>query len=201
MDVLHKSIDLLDQWLKDSGTEANLRRFMIRYAHGRGGRTMQEIVGFQLQYRRLAASVDCIGWRRFMEGMISRELVELQKYALIESESRMSVDTWAKSLVIKLLEITHGQWLYRNVVVHDKTTGDLVSRRKEELRDALEEQLVLGEEELAEEDRFLLEINLDDLDHSTGEEQTYWLLALQAAKEARQLRLQQLNNATAPRSH
>jgi hypothetical protein len=201
VDVLHKSIDLLDQWLKDSGTEANLRKFMIRYAHGRGGRTMQEIVGFQIQYRRLAASVDCIGWRRFMEGMISRELVELQKYALIESESRMSVDTWAKGLVIKLLEITHGQWLYRNVVVHDKTTGDLVSRRKEEIRDALEEQLVLGEEELAEEDRFLLEINLDDLDHSTGEEQTYWLLALQAAKEARRLRLQQINTATAPRAN
>ena len=113
----------------------------------------------------------------------------------------MSVETWAKGLVIKLLEITHGQWLYRNVVVHDKTTGDLVSRRKEEIRDALEEQLVLGEEELAEEDRFLLEINLDDLDHSTGEEQTYWLLALQAAKEARRLRLQQINTATAPRAN
>jgi hypothetical protein len=44
VDVLHKSIDLLDQWLKDSGTEVNLRKFLIRYAHGRGGRTMQEIV-------------------------------------------------------------------------------------------------------------------------------------------------------------
>jgi hypothetical protein len=53
-----------------------------------------------------------------MEGMISWELVELQKYALIETESRMSVETWARELIIKLLEITHGQWLYRNVVVH-----------------------------------------------------------------------------------
>ena len=201
VDVLHKSIDLLDQWLKDSGTEVNLRKFLTRYAHGRGGRTMQEIVGFQLQYCRLAASVDCIGWRRLMEGMISRELVELQKYVLIESESRMLVETWAKGLVIKLLEITHGQWLYRNVVVHDKTTGDLASRRKEEIRDALEEQLALGEEELAEEDKFLLEINLDDLDNSTGEDQTYWLLSLQAVREARQLRLQQANNATVSRGN
>jgi hypothetical protein len=44
VDVLHKSINLLDRWLKDSGTEVNLRKFLIRYAHGRGGRTMQEIV-------------------------------------------------------------------------------------------------------------------------------------------------------------
>ena len=130
-----------------------------------------------------------------MEGMLSRELVELQKYAVVESGSRMSVEKWAQELVIKLLEITHGQWLYRNVVVHDKTAGDLVTRRKEEIRDALEEQMDLGEEGLAEEDRFLLEINLDDLDTSSGEDQTYWLLALEAARVARQLRLSQSGEA------
>jgi hypothetical protein len=111
--------------------------------------------------------------------------------AVIESESRMSVETWARELVIELLEITHQQWLYRNVVVHDRTAGDLVSRRKEEIREALEEQMELGEEGLAEEDRFLLEINLDKLDNSTGEHQTYWLLSLQAAREARKMRMQQ----------
>jgi hypothetical protein len=131
-----------------------------------------------------------------MEGMISRELVELQKYAVTESVFRMSVETWAKELVIKLLEVTHGQWLYRNVVLHDRTAGDLVSRRKEEIRDALEEQMELGEEGLAEEDGFLLEINLEELDNSTGEDQTYWLISLQAARDARQLLLQQNNIAT-----
>jgi hypothetical protein len=54
----------------------------------------------------------------------------------------------------------------------------------------------LGEEGLAEEDRLLLKINLGDLDNSTGEDQTYWLLSLQAAREARQLRMPQ-NNPTA----
>ena len=129
-----------------------------------------------------------------MEGMISRELVELQKYALVEAELWLTVDNWAKGLVIRLLEITHGQWLYRNVVVHDRTAGDLVTCRKTEIRGALEEQINLGEEGLAEEDRWLLEINLDDLDKSSGEDQPYWLMALQAAREARQLLLQQNGN-------
>jgi hypothetical protein len=62
-----------------------------------------------------------------MEGMISRELVELQKFALVEAESRLTVDKWAKELVIHLLETTHGQWLYRNVVVHNRMAGDLAS--------------------------------------------------------------------------
>jgi len=195
VEVLQRSIDFLDKWLIEKGTEHNLRKFLVRYARGRGGRTMQEIVGFRQEYHRLAVSVDCIGWRRFMEGMLSRELVELQKYALAESDSRLTVDMWAKELVIRLLEITHGQWLYRNVLVHDKTAGDLVTRRKEEIRKALEDQLELGEEGLAEEDRFLLEINLDDLDTSSGEDQTYWLLALEAARDARQLRLSQSGDA------
>jgi hypothetical protein len=34
----------------------------------------------------------------------------------------------------------------------------------------------------------LLEINLDDLDTTSGELHTYWLLALRAARAAKQLR-------------
>ena len=191
VEVLHRSIDLLDKWLKENGTERNLRRFLVQYAHGRGGRSMQEIVGFRQEYRRLAVSVDCIGWRRFMEGMLSKELVELQKYALVEAESRLMVDKWAKELVIRLLEVTHGQWIYRNVLVHDRTSGDLASKRKEEIRRALEDQLELGGDGLDEDDRFLLEINLEELDTSSGEDQAYWLLALEAAREARALRSSQ----------
>jgi hypothetical protein len=71
----------------------------------------------------------------------------------------------------------------------------LVTRRKEEIREALDEQIELGEEGLAEEDMFLLEINLDELDNSTGVDQIYWLLSLQAAREVRQLILQQNNEA------
>ena len=129
-----------------------------------------------------------------MEGMLSVELVELQKYALVEAKSRLTIDRWAQELVIRLLEITHGQWIYRNVMVHDRTAGELVSKRKEELRKALEDQLEIGEEGLEEEDKFLLEINLEDLGTSSGEDQTYWLMALEAAREARALRLSQANS-------
>jgi len=177
--------------MKENGTNSVLRKFLVEYAHGRGGKTMQEIVGFRREYRRLAVSVDCIGWRRLMEGMISKELVELQKFALVETPSKLTVEKWSKELVIRLLEITHGQWLYRNVMVHDRTAGDLVTRRKEEIRREMEEQLVLGEDGLEEEDGFLLEINLDELDSSSREDQEYWLLALRAAREARHLRMQQ----------
>ena len=46
---------------------------------------------------------------------------------------------------------------------------------------------MLGGEGLAEEDEYLLEINLDDLDNSTGEDQIYWLMALKTARKAWQI--------------
>eukprot|EP00956_Cyclotella_meneghiniana_P022017 scaffold40896_cov41-Cyclotella_meneghiniana.AAC.6 len=189
VDILHKSIDLLERWMDDNDTDEKLRDVLIAYAHGRGGTRVLELVPRRdRDYLLLAQSMDCIGWRRFMEGMISKEIVKIQEEYLSQSESRLTIRKWSEGLVIKLLEVTHGQWLYRNVQVHDFKTGDLASKRKEELRKALEDQIELGEEGLAKEDEYLLDINLDDLDDSSGEDQAIWLLALKAAREAHRLR-------------
>ena len=61
--------------------------------------------------------------------------------------------------------------------------GDVNILKKEVLQKEIKHQLTLGPEGLAEEDRFLLECNLDNLTTTTGEHQEYWLLAIQAARE------------------
>ena len=37
----------------------------------------------------------------------------------------------------------------------------------------------MGGGELSEEEKFLSEVNLEDLEHLSGERQTYWLLAME----------------------
>ena len=69
--------------------------------------------------------------------------------------------------------------------------------RKEELQSLIEDQLELGEEGLEEENKYLLEINLDDLTTTSGETQTYWLLAIQVARDARVLRENETNTNAA----
>ncbi len=90
-------------------------------------------------------------------------------------------------LVTWLLEITHGQWLYRNVVVHDKVAGRLAVTRKEEIAAQIKEQLALGGNSLLESDAYLMEVNMEDLAESTGVQHNYWLLAIKAAWVASQL--------------
>ncbi len=40
---------------------------------------------------------------------------------------------------MKLLKVTQGQWLYRNIQVHDKVSGTLATLRKEEIQMEIEE--------------------------------------------------------------
>ena len=188
--ALMRSIDLLDGWLEKAGTDRTLRRCIVLFAKGRGSHSMSTITySMNPIYRRFAASQDAIGWQRFMEGMISKEMLDIQQRQITLSGSSWSLTAWAKGLVVKLLETTHGQWLYRNVHVHDKVTGTHAVRRKEELRAEIQRQFDLGGAGMADEDKYLLDINLADLDNTTGETHEYWLLSIRAARESLRLRV------------
>ena len=119
-----------------------------------------------------------------MEGMISKDLLPIQTeyYATYGMQWRM--DRWSTGLITKLLEITHGQWLYRNVVVHDTTAGRLALARKEEILAQIEEQMAKGGDDLLESEQYLMEVNLDGIDESHGTHHEYWLLAIRAARIA-----------------
>ena len=147
-------------------------------------------------FQALSWSQDRIGWRKFMDGMISKEIIIIQQSYQVTCGSRQSLDKWAKGLVTKLLEVTHTQWLYRNVMVHDRVTGAHATLRKEDIQLEIERQQALGSEDLLGDDKYLMEINLEDLATSSGERQEYWLLAIRAARLACMLRDQNNTHST-----
>jgi hypothetical protein len=53
---------------------------------------------------------------------------------------------------------------------------------------AIEAQLDMGGEDLTDEDQYLVEVNLEDLEHTSGKRQEYWLVAIQVAWEASRLK-------------
>ncbi len=69
-------------------------------------------------------------------------------------------------------------------LVHDRTTGTLILAHKEDLLKEIKHQLTLSPDSLKEEDQFLVECNFGDLQSTTREHHKYWLLAIQAAREA-----------------
>ena len=75
--------------------------------------------------------------------------------------------------------------------MHDIVGGLEAVKRKQDLQIEIERQIELGRRGLDEQDKYLLEINLEDLECSSGEDQYYWLLAIQAAREDRALKIRE----------
>jgi hypothetical protein len=119
-----------------------------------------------------------------MEGMVCKEIRAIQHTHSSITGLQCNTERWGRELVTHLLEVMHGQWLYRNVQVHDRITGTLATQKKEELQMEIECQQELGMEGLLDDDCYLAECNLGDLEDTTGIRETYWLLAIQAAREA-----------------
>ena len=128
-----------------------------------------------------------------MEGMVASPLITIQQRYLHRVGARFTIQRWATGFITKLLEATHGQWLYRNIVVHDAISGDIVSKHKQELQMEIERQRELGDAELLPADQYLAEVNLTTLETTTGEKHAYWLLAIKVARKAWRLRTQLAN--------
>ncbi len=79
----------------------------------------------------MAKSQDEIGWRQFMEGMVSCRIMDIQQEYFALHGTSWRLEKWAIGLVTHLLEVMHGQWLYQNVIVHDAVTDRLAITQKE----------------------------------------------------------------------
>jgi hypothetical protein len=136
---------------------------------------------FQLGYmsekmRVFAESQDKIGWRNFTEGYISTQFYNIQCFHLLMSSSYLNGLDWTKQCISKILQITHSQWIYRNISLHNKQQGYLRIKRLEDLLQEISELSELSPDKVPEGSRFLLEVNFAELTSSHLETQLYWTL-------------------------
>ena len=110
VDALNTLIDLLSKWMKKIGTDVELWRTIIGFAKERGSRKMINGTGMKgPRFVKFAVSQDVIGWRRFMEGMVPKDIVEIQEEYHSFHGGKHDAIGWTQQLVIRLLEVTHGQ--------------------------------------------------------------------------------------------
>ena len=79
-----------------------------------------------------------------MEGMISKQLVCIQANYRAHTGEGIKVMAWASQLVVWLLEVTHSQWIYWNIQVHDEQQGTIRTQEKEALQREIEEEMEMG---------------------------------------------------------
>ncbi len=78
--------------------------------------------------------------------------------------------------------------------------GTQATLRKELIQRKIEEQMERGKAGLLEEDHWMMEVNLGDMETTSGEQEEYWLLVIRATRvaatlERQQNRIEQRNTA------
>jgi hypothetical protein len=89
-------------------------------------------------------------------GMVSHKLLVIQSTHFHTAGKSYRATWWIAGLITQLLQVVHTQWIYRCILVHDRSTGVLISTHKADLLKEIEHQLSLGPENLAEDDCFPL---------------------------------------------
>jgi hypothetical protein len=80
VEVFMRSSELLERGLHIVDTDPELAECIVEYVQGRGQELMEEIVrGAPERFNAMGRSQDKIGWRRFLEGMISKEITRIQQ--------------------------------------------------------------------------------------------------------------------------
>jgi hypothetical protein len=138
----------------------------------------REIEGLPGDLWRLAEEQDLIGWDNFMEGKISTQFEVLQHAHLFNASTVMNTSDWIKQFNSKLLHITQGQWIYRNISRHHAKLGLLKDFESRKLLVEIDRLMSIDPLEVPEENKFLLEIDFRAILVASTECQSYWVHAV-----------------------
>ena len=147
--------------------------------------------------QRVAESQDLIPWTSFMEGKPSEEIFKLQSSTLAASPSRLTITDWATQVISKILHISHAQWIFRNVSLHDTREGYLRTKERNKVLAEIDRISQTDPDSIPERSRYLLEIDFATIPHATAEAQSYWLFAMKAAITAGRRTARSSRQATA----
>ncbi len=171
----------------DGRTDPELIYWISKFILMQNNKPFSQLGYMSNKMRPLAESQDKIGWRNFTEGYISSHFYNIQRFHLLMSNNFLNGSNWTKQFISKLLQITHSQWIYHNISLHNRRQGYLHNKQSEDLLQEITELSGLSPNEVPESCQFLLEVNFTDLTSSHLETQRYWTLAMNAALTARQL--------------
>ena len=171
--LLTEGVEELHEWLTQDGkTNEELSYWIPKYILLRGQRTWESLGGMSSAMHRVAASQDKIGWREFMEGKISKEIVSIQRLHCARSPGTMNGDDWTRHFLGRILQLSHSQWIFRNITLHDRSRGILKLQRRREILLEVDRLMEVDTTELPQESQFLLEMDFNSLIRSPIDKQS-----------------------------
>ncbi len=200
--AFQQSVAGVTSWMAENAMHPDIKAVVTAYAIGRGQVSCLNCAADYLTIiQDFTLPQDKIGWGNLMMGVISSKLISIQESHLWLSAPHQSPERWAIGLITQLLQVTHAQWIYRCLLVHNRTSGTLITLQKTKLLEEIAKQLSMGAENLMKTDKYLLKYNLSDIATTNGKQKEYWLLGQSHASQTRRCMGKNFSRLSLPSSY
>ena len=183
--MFEQTVQELVIWMTRSHSHPEIILAVESYLTYRGRVSMKRICQDSSILQRFAQETDRLGWRNFTEARISKALFDIQEEWLKQTGSRWYIERWTKQFLIKVLDITHRQWLYRNSRIHIKQTEGLSLTDHESILQKVRSLIGTDPMDLLPQHRSLLNIDFEALGAGTSTDRQYWIAQMESAITAR----------------
>jgi hypothetical protein len=125
------SISNLVMWMHEHDwTDPELAFWIKKHLLFQGTRSFSSLVDARGPATSLvstaAANQDLIGWVEFLHGKVSVEFRTIQDIHCALSSCRMTGEDWMKAFVLHLIQISHSQWIFQNLLC-TTNRGDILA--------------------------------------------------------------------------
>lgn len=182
--VFERSVDALVEWMESQRTDPPLTHLLSTYLRGRGNVYMSSLCSSRSIYYDLAEMVDLLGFQGLLEGRIPRLFYTARLDDIKRRRLRKHAGHWCDGLILRLLQITHRQWTFRNGTVHFRGPDGLTQAQQDRLTRRCEELLWTDPSTLLDEDKYLLELDFESLGDGPATAQQAWISEMEAARAA-----------------
>ncbi len=172
--LLIDAVEELEKWMETNGrTDPELIYWILKFILMQNNKPFSQLGYMSNKMHALAESQDKIGWRNFTEGCISSHFYNIQWFHLLISNNFLNGSNWTKQFISKILQITHSQWIYHNISLHNRQQGYLCNKQLEDLLQEITKLSDLSFNKVPESCQFLLQVNFTDLTSSHLDTQHY----------------------------
>ena len=145
---------------------------------------MTSLCNQRSEYHELAEMVDMLRFRNLLEGRIPKLFYEKRLHDIKRRHLNKHAGHWCNGLILQLLQITHRQWTFRNGTVHLKGPDGLSPTQQKSLARRCEDLLWTDPSSLLDDDKYLLDIDFDDLGDGAAASRQMWISEMEAASAA-----------------
>ena len=176
------TVTTLINWMDSKNGYPPLTQSILTYLWLKGRKRMTEVCAHLPALSSFARDHDRLGWNNFIMGRISISLFEVQKAHLRQSQSRLSISSWACQFTQRILAIPHQQWLYRNARIHIRLIEGLTAADHNRIQDRVSHLLHTDPDDLLPQHQpLLLKQNFYQLGIGTSLDRQHWIAQMNSA--------------------